>query len=311
MTLPVVDVAVNVVRGPNGQVLLAERTARQVAGGFWELPGGKIDPGETPAQAAARELEEEIGIVPTGLSPWINYEHAFRTKRVRLHLFRVEGWRGTPHGREGQRLAWVDPLSPAVAPVLPSNDRALAAIGLPRVMLDVDVLGTDLRELQAGLAGRGGLIRMHLPPGADNQRLGLARRLAGVAHGCGARVLLSGSAGDVRRAGAEGLHSGAADLARMSARPVVPLWSVSCHDAADFSRARSMGADLAVVSPALGGQASCGRKPLGWDGVRQLAANAAIPVYANGGVSLADLPRAEAAGCAGIVLGFGYTATRH
>ncbi len=311
MTLPTVDVAVNVVRGQDGRVLLAERTARQVAAGFWELPGGKIDPGETPAQAAARELEEEIGIVATGLSPWITYEHAFRTKRVRLHLFQVAGWRGTPHGREGQRLAWVDPVAPAVAPVLPSNDRALATIGLPRIMLDVDVLGTNPNDLHAELAGQAYLVRLHLPAGADNQRLGLARRLASIANGRGARVLLSGAPGDARRAGAEGVHTGAAELARMAARPMVPLWSVSCHDAAELRRAASLGADLAIVSPALAGQASCGRPPLGWDAIRRLAAAAAMPVYASGGVSLADLPRAQEVGCAGIVLGYGQTATRH
>jgi len=101
MTMPVVDVAVCVVQKPDGQVLLTERTPRQVAAGFWEMPGGKIEPGETPAQAAARELQEETGLAATGLTPWIAYEHQFNTRRLRLHFFRTRAWQGTPRGGRG------------------------------------------------------------------------------------------------------------------------------------------------------------------------------------------------------------------
>ena len=132
MSSPVIEVAVAVVQDDRGHVLLAERTARQVAAGFWELPGGKIDSGESASAAAVRELDEETGIHATAFRPWLCYVHAFPTKRVRLHIFRVERWRGTPVGREGQRLAWVDPAEPGVAPLLPSNARAMFALGLPQ-----------------------------------------------------------------------------------------------------------------------------------------------------------------------------------
>ena len=88
---------------------MAERTPGQVSPGFWELPGGKIDAGESAEQAAIRELDEEIGIRALAVRPWIAYEHVFPLRRIRLHFFKVERWEGTPHGREGQRLAWIDP----------------------------------------------------------------------------------------------------------------------------------------------------------------------------------------------------------
>jgi 8-oxo-dGTP diphosphatase len=52
-----------VVRG--GRLLAARRTAPPEAAGRWELPGGKVDPGETPDEALVRELEEELGCTVT------------------------------------------------------------------------------------------------------------------------------------------------------------------------------------------------------------------------------------------------------
>jgi 8-oxo-dGTP pyrophosphatase MutT (NUDIX family) len=48
-----------------GQILLLER-AREMIIGFWSVPGGIVDPGENPPEAAARELFEEAGLTPTG-----------------------------------------------------------------------------------------------------------------------------------------------------------------------------------------------------------------------------------------------------
>jgi mutator protein MutT len=128
---PVVDVAVGVLRSPDGRVLLAERKPGKDAAGFWEVPGGQVEPGESAAQAAARELHEEVGVRALEVAPWRVYEHDFPAKRVRLHWFHVRRWSGEPKGREGQRLAWVDPASPTVGPLLPSNELALVTLALP------------------------------------------------------------------------------------------------------------------------------------------------------------------------------------
>jgi 8-oxo-dGTP diphosphatase len=48
-----------------GQILMLERATGMMIG-FWSVPGGIVDPGETPQEAAARELFEESGLIPTG-----------------------------------------------------------------------------------------------------------------------------------------------------------------------------------------------------------------------------------------------------
>jgi len=90
MRLPVVDVAVSIVRAPDGRVLMPERTARQISAALCDLPGGNIDPGDMAEEAVVRELDEEIGIRPHQLRPGIHYELPFRTRRIRLQFFRVD-----------------------------------------------------------------------------------------------------------------------------------------------------------------------------------------------------------------------------
>ncbi|WOY89751.1 (deoxy)nucleoside triphosphate pyrophosphohydrolase [Ligilactobacillus murinus] len=44
-----------------GKILAAKRKNERLGGGFWEFPGGKLEPGETPKQACQREVAEELG----------------------------------------------------------------------------------------------------------------------------------------------------------------------------------------------------------------------------------------------------------
>jgi 8-oxo-dGTP diphosphatase len=300
--LPTVDVAASIVMQEDGRVLLAERTARQIGAGFWELPGGKIDPGESAAEAAARELDEEIGIKPLELKPWIRYEHVFRTRHLRLQFFRVGRFTGSPQGREGQRIAWVDPQHIDVGPVLPSNDRVLLGLGLPSryAVLSAGDRSADLERIRPPLESGVRLIQLRANAWTPDQRVLLARRADGLARAFGARVMLAASALEARRAGVLGTHATAADLWRARTRPDVRLWIASCHGAEDLERAVATGADAAVLSPVLASAAHPERAPLGWEGLHRLALSAPIPIYAQGGMHPSMLDAARAAGAHGV-----------
>ena len=124
-----VDVAVGVLierdaQGREGRFLLTSRPEGKVYAGYWEFPGGKLEPGETVEQALRRELHEEIGVSIGGAEPWkvelMDYPHA----RVRLHFCKVFAWEGTFEMREGQQMAWASlpvesvPVLPGTIPVL-------------------------------------------------------------------------------------------------------------------------------------------------------------------------------------------------
>ncbi len=296
-----------VVQTSDGRVLLAERTNRQVAAGYWELPGGKIEPGETPQQAAARELQEETGLTPIGLTPWLSYEHQFPTKRLRLHFFRTQGWQGSPHGREGQRLAWVHPGAPHIQPVLASNDRALFALSLPRTYMVADFCAGSrpdavLAGIRDALSGGATLMRVRINAASPGQAATLLARVAGLAAAFPAARVFAPSVMDARRAGLAGVHSTAYALRQLTARPPALFWAATCHTASDLARAVSLGADFVVLSPIRTDPEWPSQAPIGWDGLRRTAAQTSVRIYAHGGLTPGDAQAAQHAGAAGLVL---------
>lgn len=121
----VVDVAVGVLVRPDGAFLLTSRPAGKVYAGYWEFPGGKLEAGETVADALRRELQEEIGITVGEVHPWqvelVDYPHAL----VRLNFCKVFDWQGALQMRENQSFAWQH-LPVQVTPVLPGTVPVLA-----------------------------------------------------------------------------------------------------------------------------------------------------------------------------------------
>ncbi|MBE0547045.1 MAG: NUDIX domain-containing protein [Rubrivivax sp.] len=115
-----VDVAVGVLIDAGGRFLLTSRPPGKVYAGYWEFPGGKVEAGESIAQALRRELHEELGITIADAQPWqvemVDYPHAL----VRLHFCKVFAWQGDFEMREGQAMAW-QTLPVQVAPVLPGT----------------------------------------------------------------------------------------------------------------------------------------------------------------------------------------------
>ena len=119
-----VQVAVGVLVRDDGAFLLTSRPVGKVYEGYWEFPGGKLEAGETVAQALRRELQEEIGITIGDAALWkterIDYPHAL----VQLNFCKVTQWSGALHMREAQQCAWqqlpvqVQPVLPGTVPVL-------------------------------------------------------------------------------------------------------------------------------------------------------------------------------------------------
>ena len=119
-----VEVAVGVLLRGDGAFLLTSRPAGKVYAGYWEFPGGKVEPGETIEQALRRELREEIGLTIGAVHPWkverVDYPHAL----VRLNFCKVFDWQGELQMHEAQSFAWqtlpvqVQPVLPGTVPVL-------------------------------------------------------------------------------------------------------------------------------------------------------------------------------------------------
>ena len=85
-TVPHHHVAVGVVV-EQGMVVIQQRPQDGLLGGLWEFPGGKVEPGETPAQAVVRELAEELGLSVDAGDEFATVKHAYSHFRITLHAF--------------------------------------------------------------------------------------------------------------------------------------------------------------------------------------------------------------------------------
>ena len=119
------------------RVLLQQRAPGRAMAGLWEFPGGKVEAGELPEAALARELEEELGIAveigalsPAAFASADSPEGSGRHMLLLLYLCRE--WRGEPRPLDAAALKWVRPdemsalpMPPADEPLIPLLDRLI------------------------------------------------------------------------------------------------------------------------------------------------------------------------------------------
>jgi 8-oxo-dGTP diphosphatase len=110
-----------------GRVLLTQRLPGQPMGGLWELPGGKVEPGEAPVAALARELSEELGCAARVGAVYDVVHHGYTHFELVMIVYHAE-LLGTPTAREVAACAWVAPHDLITYEVLPADVELLAAI---------------------------------------------------------------------------------------------------------------------------------------------------------------------------------------
>lgn len=107
MSKPIIKVAAGIIRNEFKQIYLTQRLEGQDFAQSLEFPGGKVEAHETPEQALARELEEEIGIQLLSAFPYEHFRFEYPTKVIEFFFYLVEEWVGEPFGREGQEGFWI------------------------------------------------------------------------------------------------------------------------------------------------------------------------------------------------------------
>jgi 8-oxo-dGTP diphosphatase len=287
----VIDVAAAVILRPDGSFLMARRPAGKLYAGYWEFPGGKIEQGEAPAAAIARELHEELGIDIGAACPWITRVFEYPHGTVHLRFFRIFDWKNEPHPREGQDIGWQTLDALVSGPMLPANAPVLASLALPweyavtnaSQMGEAEMLAQIERRLEDGLK----LIQVREP--AHGGRF--ADEVIAMAHRRGARVMTKAP-----HAGADGIHFTAAQLMTLKERPRQGLAAASCHTREELEHAMRLALDFAVLGPVKD------KAAIGWKRFAEIAEGASIPLYAIGGLTPVDLDQARRHGAHGLAM---------
>ena len=308
---PYIRVAAGLIQQADGLLLLGQRPLGKPWEGWWELPGGKIEEGETVLEALARELHEELGITVKVSTRWVTYIHEYPKSIVELNFCRVTDWDGQPSGRENQAITWVDPLQDiSVGPLLPATEPPLRWLRLPdryliTRLLDPASLKTGLEHLSQRLAGGIKLVQFReseWPEGPSADSLYAAfREVLALCRQYGARCLVNSRHPLEWASQADGVHLRANDIpaAHTWQRPD-GLLAVSAHNAGQIRAAQTLEPDFMVLGHVLATPSHPELPPLGWSLFEELSEQAACPVFAIGGQSEASLATARAHGAHGI-----------
>ncbi len=128
--LPLVLVVAVALIDVDGRVLIAQRPEGKPMAGYWEFPGGKVGPGETPEAALIRELAEELAIDTKAacLAPFSFVSHDYGDFHLLMPLYLCRRWWGVVTPQEGQVVKWVRPMRMAEEMMLPADDPLIAML---------------------------------------------------------------------------------------------------------------------------------------------------------------------------------------
>ena len=103
-----IKVAVGIVTNRHQQFLVTQRPSSKNLAGYWEFPGGKIEPGETTEEGLARELREELDLVCDSISRQSLFQerHVVNEQTIELDVRHVLQWHGEIAALEGQAYCW-------------------------------------------------------------------------------------------------------------------------------------------------------------------------------------------------------------
>ncbi len=120
----------------DGMILVGQRPENHTLAGLWEFPGGKIELGESPEQALARELNEELGIEAEVGELKIACTHSYSDVGIIILFYEILFWKGEPKTKHHLNLKWVTPSELPTMKIPEANrknmDRIYKAFGLKK-----------------------------------------------------------------------------------------------------------------------------------------------------------------------------------
>lgn len=293
MPKPIVDVAIAILIH-RGKILVGWREEQQHQGGKHELPGGKVEQGETPEEACRREIYEEVGI---GLKDWHQFDyihHEYDDIIVNLHLFHSyvpDELLNLIH----QPWAWYTREQLLHLNFPKANKDIIKRLYWPHLIK----ISNTLSMVESSEA----LLYWRIENEAEQQYI---EQLTALDEGQRSSLIINVDIWwqlspelqkqiktvHLKQSQLMNLHKG--DLT------VGVRYIAACHDAVSLKQAQQIGCDAVFISPVKSTTTHPEAVALGWDRFSDLAQNSQIPVFALGGVHPDDLATAQQHGAYGL-----------
>jgi 8-oxo-dGTP diphosphatase len=110
------------------KVLVGQRPVGHSLAGQWEFPGGKIEKNETPEEALARELREELAIEADVGTLKLASTHSFGDTGIVILFYEVLFWKGEPKAVHHMELRWIEPSELHTLSIPDANRKILPRI---------------------------------------------------------------------------------------------------------------------------------------------------------------------------------------
>ncbi len=308
MDRKIIHVAVAVIKGKDGRILVAKRPDDKHMGGYWEFPGGKVEPGEAVNEALVRELKEELGIDALSYQPLIKIKYDYPDKSVLLDTWVVNSMKGMPSGMEGQDIKWADESELSNLKFPDANGPILNAVKLPDQYMVTGKFQDEselFEKVCARLSEGVRLIQFRAPWLSISSYINKAKRLHSLIEKSGGKLLLKGEPELLMEPWCDGIHLRAEQLYKESHdwvrfRRTGQWLAASCHNAKEVELANQLAMDFITISPVQKTKTHPEKMPLGWLKAAELTKLSVVPAFWLGGLGINDINTVQESGGQGV-----------
>ena len=305
------------------KVLISKREKKAHQGGLWEFPGGKLEVDEDIIQAAAREIQEELGIRILESRPLIKTSHQYSDRNVLLETRLCTLFSGKDYlqddnknadqfGLEGQLVKWVD-IERLDDYQFPAPNRAIInALRLTdRYLISPDFQGLESEQFIRQFAENCqhySLIQLRVKSLKAKPLNALLQSCAKLAENNKVSLMINSACIDLTDDNFhyDGIHLTSSHLFDNDFIDFIhthlahKMISASCHNYQDIEQANRLNLNFIVISPVQRTTSHPQQRPLGWENFASLAGLAKMPCFALGGMKTDDIYRAQQHGGQGI-----------
>lgn len=280
--------------------LVAWRNQKQHQGGCFEFVGGKQHADETSYAALVRECQEELGILVKAALPLTRISHDYSDKQVTLHVYLVTAFSGQATGAEGQLVRWVTAAELLALP-MPAANAAIKRLALLKPVYLISQSVAAMQGEQNWLDFYASKLPKHAQFYVRDKELAASAytQLLAELHQRRTDLQLIAlykhqSAVDTKAvAGFHLAHDEVLAADTLDRSEPYTYYVCACHDEQSITKANALGAEAMTLSPVQQSPSHPSTKPMGWQQFATLAKQAHMPVYALGGMCVADIQLAQ------------------